>query len=185
MGSPRPRPRAAAQDDRHARSARRARCVRGSPGLMGSPARLDAALGPWNGVCSRAILRSMYAASSAETVRPAKLRLTPAGLCLSVAVLCVAGALVATGQPIGTRWALLVFGSAFFSLAIETKRTPHRSTTQPPARDQRTPRDPARSQACRPGVDGRADLVARALLGGHASRAATRRTSRFQWTRSS
>jgi hypothetical protein len=110
---------------------------------MGSPARLDAALGPWNGVCSRAILRSMYAASSAETVRPAKLRLTPAGLCLSVAVLCVAGALLATGQPIGIRWALLVFGSAFFSLAVEATRTPHRSTTQPPARNQRTRRDPA------------------------------------------
>jgi hypothetical protein len=77
----------------------------------------------------------MYAASREATVRPAKLRLTPAGLCLGVAVLCVAGALVATGQPIGIRWALLVFGSAFFSLAVEATRTSHGSTTQPPARD--------------------------------------------------
>ncbi len=77
-------------------------------------------------------LTRMYAPSSAETVRPAKLRLTPAGLCLSVAGLCVAGALLATGQPIGIRWALLVLGSAFFSVAIAAMRTPCGSTTQPP-----------------------------------------------------
>lgn len=90
-------------------------------------------------------LTRMYAPSSAETVRPAKLRLTPAGLCLSVAGLCVAGALLATGQPIGIRWALLVLGSAFFSVAIAAMRTPCGSTTQPPARDQRTPRPVTKS----------------------------------------
>lgn len=110
--------------------------------LMGTAARLDAAVVPWTGVYSHAILTSMHTASSAKTVRPAKLRLTPAGLCLSVAVLCVAGALLATGPQTGIRWALLVFASAFFSLAVAATCTPYGSTTQPPTPDQRTPRDP-------------------------------------------
>ena len=109
---------------------------------MGPAARMDAALGSWNGSCSHAILRSMYVTSSAETGRPAKLRLTLARLYFSAAVLCVACALLATGQPIGIRWALVVFGSAIFSAAIEATRAPHGSTSQPPARDQRTRRDP-------------------------------------------
>ena len=97
---------------------------------MGPAARLDAGPGPWNGICSHLSLNGMYASSS-DNAQSAKLRLTPAGLCLSVAMLCVAAAFIASGQPIGIRWALLVFASAFFNLAIAarprsraTKRTP-------------------------------------------------------------
>jgi len=75
----------------------------------------------------------MYASSS-DNGQPAKLRRTPGGLCLSLAMLCVAAVLVASGQPIGIRWALLVFASAFFSLAIAARANP-RAT-------ERTLRDP-------------------------------------------
>jgi hypothetical protein len=83
----------------------------------------------------------MYASSTADLGRPAKLRLTPARLYGFAALLCGAGGL-ALGQPAGVRWALLVFGAVFLSAALQAALDPPDSTPGPqsPARRNSMPR---------------------------------------------
>jgi hypothetical protein len=56
----------------------------------------------------------MYAPPTADSGRPAKLRLTPTRLYVFAALLCGAVGLL-PGQSAGIRWTLLVFGAAFLS----------------------------------------------------------------------
>ena len=81
--------------------------------------------------------QSMHSPSPANLGRPARLQFSGAGLWILVALVCGAGALLATGQPLGIRWALLVFGVAFLTLARGSAQDARRgSTSQPPARDE-------------------------------------------------
>jgi hypothetical protein len=78
----------------------------------------------------------MHAPSPANLGRPARLQFSGAGLWILAALVCGAGALLATGQPVGVRWALLVFGVAFLTLAKGSTRDARGSTSQSPARDE-------------------------------------------------
>ena len=79
----------------------------------------------------------MYASPTADSGRPAELRLTPARLCVFAALLCGAGGL-AVGQPAAVKWALLVFGAAFLSAALQAALDPpgfDAGTARPSARE--------------------------------------------------
>jgi hypothetical protein len=89
-------------------------------------------------MCRRPATRdpeSMHASPTADLGRPAKLRLTPVRLYVFAALLCGAGGL-ASGQPTGVRWALLVFGAAFLSAALQAALDPPASTPGPQSRAQ-------------------------------------------------
>jgi hypothetical protein len=59
--------------------------------------------------------------STSDAGRPARIRLSPAALCVLAAVLCAAGALL-LGHSAGLGWTLLVLGSAFLSAAVGERR---------------------------------------------------------------